>query len=109
MEYLQICSDVTLGGEEDAETHLFGFTPFTNCSAPQQDPWGGNFFRPERACQPASYAEASQRPIYTVLNQRKVDVGNPMFGVRTPCPLLGWILCLCSCAQDHEECLRVCV
>ena len=70
---------------------------------------GGNFFRPERACQPASYEEASQRPIYTVLNQRKVDVGNPMFGVRTPGPLLGWLLCLCSCAQDQEECLRVCV
>ena len=68
---------------------------------------GGNFFRPERACQPASYEEASQRPIYTVLNQRKVDVGNPMFGVRTPCPLLGWLLC--ACGAVHKTMRNVCV
>jgi hypothetical protein len=50
------------------EVNAFGFPPFT----------GGNATDP--GSQPASFAEAQERPIYTALNARAVDAGNPNFG-----------------------------
>jgi hypothetical protein len=75
--YMNITSYEVLHGEAGAEQGLFGFRKFGNCSASNAS-GGGGYARPE--CLPASLAQAAERPIYTVLNQRKVDVGCPMFG-----------------------------
>ena len=48
---------------------MYGFPEFANASSTAS--YGHASY---------SYAEAIQRPIYTAMNNRKVDVGNPMFG-----------------------------
>jgi hypothetical protein len=50
------------------EVDMFGFQPFT----------GGNMTDP--GSQPRSFEEAQERPIYTALNARAVNSGNPNFG-----------------------------
>ena len=52
-----------VGFEDNAETQLYGFPSFTG----------------RDGC-PASFAEASDRPLYVAFNALKLDVGNPHFG-----------------------------
>ena len=78
MAYLNITRYSRLNGESGAEPGLFGFKSFSNCTGPNhtRDDSSGDM----PACLPATMDEAAQRPIYTVLNQRRVDLGCPMFG-----------------------------
>ena len=76
--FLNITSYDVLHGEAGAEQGLFGFRKFGNCSNATGG-GGGRYGQPVH-CLPATMEQAAERPIYTVLNQRKVDVGCPMFG-----------------------------
>ena len=62
-----------------SEVNMFGFRAFT----------GGNATDP--GSQPKSFSEAQERPIYTALNSRAVDSGNPTFGPISVVFRLGYV------------------
>lgn len=66
LSYLGLANNASAGIPATAETILMGFPPFT----------GGNASHPA----PASFAEASQRPVYALLNLLAVDDANAGFG-----------------------------